>query len=208
MLHDLARSVADGTTSARSLVELSLARIADHAGLNAVVALRAEQALQEADALDHAVASGQPVPGPLTGVPLLVKDTHDVAGLVTSHGSRGSPTRRRPGRDSLVVARLRAAGALVVGKTNQPEFCIEGFHRQPRARRDPQPVGPGAVPGRLQRRVGRGPGRRPGPAGHRRGRAGSARIPAAFCGLLGFKPTNGVVARTATPTGSTSTPRA
>lgn len=199
MLHDLARSVADGTTSARSLVELSLTRIADHAGLNAVVALRAEQALQEADALDRAVAAGETVLGPLTGVPLLVKDTHDVAGLVTTHGSRWFADASPATRDSLVVARLRAAGALVVGKTNQPEFCIEGFTDNPVHGATTNPWDPARSPGGSSGGSAAALAAGLAPLVTAGDGAGSARIPAAFCGLLGFKPTNGVVARDGDP---------
>ncbi len=199
MLHDLARSVADGATSARALVELSLTRIADHAGVNAVVALRAEQARQEADALDRAVASGQAVPGPLTGVPLLVKDTHDVAGLVTTHGSRWFADAPPATRDSLVVARLRAAGALVVGKTNQPEFCIEGFTDNPVHGATTNPWDPALSPGGSSGGSAAALAAGLAPLVTAGDGAGSARIPAAFCGLLGFKPTNGVIARDGDP---------
>ncbi len=159
-----------------------------------MVALRAEEALQEADTLDGARSAG-----PLAGLPVLVKDTHDVAGMVTTHGSRWFADAPPAARDSLVVARLRAAGAIVVGKTNQPEFCIEGFtdnlvHGATTNPWDPA-LSPGGSSGGSAAALAAGLA----PLVTAGDGAGSARIPAAFCGLLGFKPTNGVIARDGVP---------
>src|SRR5215813_9749881 len=103
------------------LMDAVLARLdATHADLNAVVARRDPETLRaEARAAEARLARGEG--RPLEGVPLGVKDLEDVAGLVTSHGSL--PLREHVAtRDSIQVERLRAAGAIVVGKTNAPEF--------------------------------------------------------------------------------------
>src|SRR5271170_433545 len=99
------------------LMDATLKRIeALNPKLNAFCAMRAEQALAEARALDGKIARGEEI-GPLAGLPLGVKDLFDVAGLPTTFGS--VPFKNNmPANDSVEVARLRAAGAIVVGKTN------------------------------------------------------------------------------------------
>ena len=93
--------------------------------LNAFVALRSDQALAEARAMDEKIARKEAV-GPLAGLPLGVKDLEDVAGLPTTHGS--VPFKNLiPKEDSVQVARLKAAGAIVIGKTNAPEFGYTAF---------------------------------------------------------------------------------
>jgi aspartyl-tRNA(Asn)/glutamyl-tRNA(Gln) amidotransferase subunit A len=94
-------------------------------GLNAFVALRPGAALAEAAAMTEKIASGKN-PGPLAGLPLGVKDLEDTAGMVTSYGSVTFKDNMARG-DSIQVARLKAAGAIVVGKTNTPEFGFTGF---------------------------------------------------------------------------------
>ena len=123
MLSELAAAVRDKKVSARELVEEALHRIAAGNGsLNAVVRLRADEARAEADALDESRRTG-----PLAGLPLLVKDLQDVAGLPTTFGtplfSDGAPAAV----DATIVARFRAAGAIVVGKTNTPAFGWNAF---------------------------------------------------------------------------------
>jgi Asp-tRNA(Asn)/Glu-tRNA(Gln) amidotransferase A subunit family amidase len=106
----LAASVRAGGVSATELVVDSMKRIEEiNPMLNAVVAIR-EQALDDADLAD----AGRPT-GALAGLPLLVKDTEDVAGMRTTHGSVVHAADPPAAADSLVVARLRAAGAIVVG---------------------------------------------------------------------------------------------
>jgi len=94
-------------------------------GLNAFVALRPGAALAEAAAMTEKIASGKNL-GPLAGLPLGVKDLEDTAGMVTSYGSVTFKDNMARG-DSIQVARLKAAGAIVVGKTNTPEFGFTGF---------------------------------------------------------------------------------
>jgi len=199
MLQELAGMVRARTVSARELVERALARIERHDGaLNAVVALRAEEALAEADAVDAAAARGERL-GPLAGVPLLAKEVHDVKGMPTTQASLVFAEAAPATRDCLHIARLRHAGTIVVGKTNIPEFCFEGFTanllygvtRNPWA----PDWSPGGSSGGSAAAIAAGmvPVATAGDGG------GSIRIPAAFCGLAGIKPTHGLVARDGVP---------
>jgi amidase len=123
---ELAALVRDRTVSARELMDAHLDRIERlNPGLNAIVTLDAEGARAAADAADARLAAGEPV-GPLHGLPVAHKDTHATGGMRTTWGS---PLHADtvPARDELVVARLKAAGAIRVGKTNVPEFAA-GSH--------------------------------------------------------------------------------
>ena len=91
-------------------------------GLNAVVAPAAERALEEARAADRALARGRPA-GPLHGVPVTVKDSFDTGGVVSTWGTLGR-ARYVPASDASAVARLRAAGAILLGKTNTSELTM------------------------------------------------------------------------------------
>ena len=108
------------------LTEETLRRIeAVNPLLNAFVSLRADEAMDESRALAEDLASGKET-GPLVGIPIGVKDLEDVKGMVTSYGS--VPFKDNVARiDSIQVARLKAAGAIVVGKTNSPEFGFTAF---------------------------------------------------------------------------------
>ena len=162
--------------------------------INSVVALRAEAALHEAEVIDASRARGDP-PGPLAGVPVLVKDLEDVAGLTTTQGSRLFADAPPATEDGLIPARLRAAGAIIVGKTNLPEFATEGFT-------DNLLFGATGNPWALDRSPGGSSGGSAAavaaglvPIATATDGGGSIRIPAAFCGLVGLKPTHGVIGR-------------
>lgn len=119
---EVAAEVRSGQRPARAQVERSLAAIDALDGtLHAFVVVDAERALATADAVDRRIAAGDDV-GPLAGVPVAVKDVEDVEGLVTTHGSALHADDAPAAHDSEHVARLRAAGCVVVGKTNTPEF--------------------------------------------------------------------------------------
>jgi len=119
---EVAAEVRSGRRSAREQVERSLAAIeALDPTLHAFVVVDGDRALAAADAVDRRVAAGDEV-GPLAGVPVAVKDIEDAEGLVTTHGSALHVADAPAARDSEHVARLRAAGCIVVGKTNTPEF--------------------------------------------------------------------------------------
>jgi Asp-tRNA(Asn)/Glu-tRNA(Gln) amidotransferase A subunit family amidase len=195
VLSELAGAVREGGLSPRELVEESLRRIDKaNAGLNAVIATRGDEAVAEADAL-----SSDRGKGPLAGLPLLVKDLSDVEGMPTTLGSplfAGGPPA---GADSTIVARLRAAGAIVVGKTNTPAFGWTGFT-------DNQVFGPTKNPWNTDRSPGGSSGG--SAAALAAGLAaiatttdggGSVRIPASMCGLVGYKPTLGLIARDHAP---------
>lgn len=180
--------------SSREAVEASLARIAQvNPALNAVVVLDATRARAAADAADAAVARGDAM-GPLHGVPITVKDSFDTAGLVTTWGT---PGRRAfvPAEDATAVARLRAAGAIVLGKTNTPEFTLGFESVNPVYGRTSNPYDPArtcggssggaaaiVAAGGVSLEIGSDTG-------------GSIRLPAHFCGIAGIRPTPGRVSR-------------
>src|SRR5690606_13525799 len=119
----IARGIRQGRFSSREVVRWFLDRIARrNPTLNALVYLRAEDALAEAAAADDAMARGE-VRGPLHGVPITVKDHLDVAGTPTTEGARPE-VERMAVADAPLVARLRRAGAIVLGKTNMPDFGL------------------------------------------------------------------------------------
>ncbi|MCW2698018.1 MAG: Amidase, Asp-tRNAAsn/Glu-tRNAGln amidotransferase subunit, partial [Modestobacter sp.] len=123
---ELATLVHSRQVSARELVDAHLERIDRlNPDLNAIVTLDAEGARAAADIADAALAAGDRV-GPLHGLPVAHKDTHATGGMRTTWGSP-LHVDTVPARDELVVARLRAAGAIRVGKTNVPEFAA-GSH--------------------------------------------------------------------------------
>ncbi|AZP21862.1 amidase [Streptomyces aquilus] len=187
-LVETARALADGTVTARGLVERTLARIeAEQGSLNAFRIVRAEAALAEADAADKELAAG--VRKPLLGVPVAVKDDMDVAGEPTAFGCRGEfpPVAE----DGEAVRRLRAAGAVVVGKTNTCEFGQWPFTEGPAfgATRNPWNADhtPGGSSGGSAAAVAAGLV----PAALGSDGAGSVRIPASWTHLIGIKPQRG-----------------
>ncbi|MFG2483817.1 amidase [Streptomyces virginiae] len=182
-----AELVRTGKTTSRALVEAALRRIGrTDPVLGAFRVVLAEQALAEADARDAAEATG-----PLHGVPIAVKDELDVAGQVTTFG--GSANRTPVAADSEAVRRLRAAGAVVIGKTTMPEFgqwpftesAAHGHTRNPwDTTRTPGGSSGGSAAAVAAGLIGAALG---GDGG------GSIRIPAACCGLFGLKPQRGRV---------------
>jgi Asp-tRNA(Asn)/Glu-tRNA(Gln) amidotransferase A subunit family amidase len=137
--------------------------------------------------------------GPLAGVPVLVKDLENVAGLPTRKGSLALADAPPESFDGTVVARLKAAGAIVVGKTTLPEFAIEGYtaNRATGVTRNPwnPELSPGGSSGGSAAAVSAGVV----PIATATDGGGSIRIPAAFCGLVGLKPSNGVIGRWPAP---------
>ena len=188
-----AELVRSGEVSARELVEASLARIERlDPELNAFGAVYAERALVEADQADRRRAAGET--RPLLGVPIAVKDEIDIAGEITSRGT-GAVATRAPD-DAEVVKRLRAAGAIVVGKTTMPEVGLWPFTESITwgVTRNPWDTDrtPGGSSGGSAAAVAAGIV----PAALAADGAGSIRIPAACCGLFGIKPQAGRVPRT------------
>ena len=195
MLRSIAEAVRSRRIAARELVALALQRIeALDQAIGAMVGLRAEEALAEAEALDDRAARGED-PGPLAGVPFLVKDIEDLRGMPTTFGSllfSGAPPAQQDGE---MAARLRAAGAIPVGKANTAEFACAGFTANRLFGVTRNPWAPDWSPGGSSGGSGAAIAAGMVPVATATDTGGSIRIPAAFCGLVGLKPTNGVVAR-------------
>jgi len=188
-----AELVRSGEVSARELVETALTRIDRLDGeLNAFGAVYAERALAEADGADERRSRGESAP--LLGVPVAVKDEIDIAGEITSRGT-GAIAARAPA-DAEVVRRLRAAGAIAIGKTTMPELGLWPFTESITwgVTRNPWDTDrtPGGSSGGSAAAVAAGLV----PAALAADGAGSIRIPAACCGLFGLKPQTGRVPRT------------
>ncbi len=192
---EAAHALAGGRLSSRGLTEAALARIADPAGEGSRVFIRvdAARALADADHSDRMRAAGW-VPSPLAGVPLSVKDLFDIAGETTTAGSRvlrGGPLANQ---DAPAVARLRAAGAVILGRTNMTEFAYSGLGLNPHWG-TPRNVwdrdadgGTGRVPGGSSSGAGVAVAEGMGLGAVGTDTGGSVRIPAAANGVVGFKP--------------------
>jgi aspartyl-tRNA(Asn)/glutamyl-tRNA(Gln) amidotransferase subunit A len=192
-LATLAADLESGATTARKLVEACLARIADPAGEGQRVFIHVdkEAALAAADAMDR-LRKANAAPSPYAGIPVSIKDLFDIKGQVTRAGSRALEENGTPAEDdATVVARLRRAGFIVIGRTNMTEFAYSGIGINPHY---------GTPKSVWNRSVGHVPG------GSSSGAAvsiadqmaygalgtdtgGSCRIPAAYNGIVGYKPT-------------------
>ena len=186
-----ARGLAARRFSARELIEASLERIAQRRELNCFIALLADRARADADEADRRRAQGASL-GPLDGVPIGVKDNIDVAG---SPATAGMATRRDrfPPQDAFCVAKLRAQGAIILGKTNLHEAALGATNDNPHYGRCFNPHGSGRTPGGSS-----GGSAAAVAAGLVAGALGtdtlgSIRIPASYCGTVGLKPTFGRV---------------
>jgi Asp-tRNA(Asn)/Glu-tRNA(Gln) amidotransferase A subunit family amidase len=198
-LERIGRAVSERRVPATELVRRSLERIERLDGdLNAVVALRAEAALEEAAAMDRRAADGGPL-GLLAGAPLLVKDIEDVAGMPTTFGSLLFEDAPPATGDGLVTTRLRAAGAIVVGKTNLPEFAAEGYTANSLFGVTRNPWGLRWSPGGSSGGSGAALAAGMAPVATATDGGGSIRIPAALCGLAGLKPSGGLIGRRPIP---------
>jgi aspartyl-tRNA(Asn)/glutamyl-tRNA(Gln) amidotransferase subunit A len=190
---DLAERVRERKVSARELTQAALDRIEALDGdINAFVAVDPEAALAAAAALDERLAGGDPV-GELAGIPLAVKDLEDDKGLPTT---LGSPVRAGAGpepADSPQVARLRAAGCIVIGKTNTPEFGHKGDTENSVFGRTANPWSLDRSPGGSSGGSGAALAAGMVPLATGSDGGGSIRIPAALCGLSGLKTSLGRV---------------
>ena len=191
-LASLAADLASGATSGRKLVEQCIARIADPAGEGQRVFIHVDRdaALDAAEAMDR-LRKAKAAPSPFAGIPVSIKDLFDIKGQVPRAGSRALEESAPAEADATVVARLRRAGFIVIGRTNMTEFAYSGIGINPHY---------GTPKSNWNRSVGHVPG------GSSAGAAvsvadgmafgalgtdtgGSCRIPAAFNGIVGFKPT-------------------
>ncbi len=191
----MAQAIRDGEASAAEVVEAHLARIeAVNPALNAVVQLSAERARAEAADADAALARGESK-GALHGVPFTLKDSIDTEGVITTGGTLGR-AEFVPDADATVAARLRAAGGILLGKTNTPELTYAGETDNLVYGRTNNPFD-----------VSRAPGGSSGGAGAivccggaafdiGSDTGGSVRGPAHYCGIAGLKPNSGRVPRT------------
>jgi aspartyl-tRNA(Asn)/glutamyl-tRNA(Gln) amidotransferase subunit A len=191
-IDELAQALAEGITTSRTLIEDSLAKIADPngEGKRTFIKVHADQARAMADAADKLRAHGR-TPTRYTGIPIALKDLFDIAGEPTPAGSAILADAPAATANAPVVARMLAAGFIPVGRVNMTEFAFSGLGINPH-------FGTPASPwDRASRRI---------PGGSSSGTAvavadgmaaaglgtdtgGSCRIPAAFCGIVGYKPT-------------------
>jgi len=192
MIASLAADLAAGRTTSRALVEAALESIAGDGTAYTLVA--AARARVEADASDALRKAGI-VASPLAGVPVSVKDLFDISGEVTTAGSALLCEAAPASRDAPVVARLRAAGAVIVGRTHMSEFAFTGLGANPHYPRCANPRAAERVPGGSSSGAAVSVARGQAAMGLGTDTGGSVRIPAAFTGLVGFKPTQVRVTR-------------
>src|SRR3954469_25142153 len=192
---ELAEAIRTKRLSSKAVVEAHLDRIAKvNPKLNAIVQLTADAARKEADEADAALVRGQ-IKGPLHGVPVTIKDTLETAGVICTGGTRGRASFV-PKADATAVARLRNAGAIMLGKTNVPELAgaLESDNLIYGRTNNPYDLArtPGGSSGGESAIVAACGS----PLGLGTDAGGSIRIPAHFCGLAAIKPTSGRVPRT------------
>jgi aspartyl-tRNA(Asn)/glutamyl-tRNA(Gln) amidotransferase subunit A len=189
-IQHLAAELAAGRTTSHELTEQALARIEDPSGegSRAFIRVNRKQALAAATASDALRKAGI-VPSPIAGIPVSIKNLCDVAGETTLAGSKALDDRPPAAADAPVVARLRAAGAVIVGSTNMSEFAFSGVGCNPHYGTPGNPADRTRVPGGSSSgaAVSVGDGMAVAALGTDTG--GSVRIPAALCGIVGFKPT-------------------
>jgi len=185
---EAARLIRDGMISSEQLVEACLARIAEVDGqIQAWAFLDSDYALAQARALDQLRLEGKPI-GPLHGVPIGIKDIFDTADMPTENGSVIC-AGRTPSRDATVVSMLRAAGAVIMGKTVTTEFAYfsPGKTRNPHnSEHTPGGSSSGSAAAVAASMVPLALGSQTN---------GSTIRPAAYCGVVGFKPTHGLISR-------------
>lgn len=188
----LAAGLDTGTISARSLVEDCLVKVEDPngEGERAFLQVAGETARAAADGYDRLRAAGVTVP-PFAGIPVAIKDLADIEGQVTTAGSTVLADRAPASADAPVVARLRAAGFIIVGRTNMTEFAYSGLGLNSHydTPRSPWDRTVGHIPGGSSSGTAVAVADGMAVVGLGTDTGGSCRIPAAFCGIVGYKPT-------------------
>ncbi len=193
----LAQAILNKEVSSEEVVDAHFQHIQRvNPKLNALVQLCSEEALTQAKEADDALAKGH-IKGPLHGVPITVKDNIDVAGLICAAGTKGRSSYR-PKRDATIVARMRGAGAIILGKTNMPELGLAFETDNLLYGRTNNPYdlsrSPGGSSGGEAAIISAGGS----PLGLGNDMGGSIRVPAHFCGITGIKPTAGRIPSTGT----------
>jgi amidase len=189
---DLAGAIRRRELTAAEVMGWHLDRIAQvNPRINAIVTLRPELALEEAEVADRRAATGEAL-GPLHGLPIAIKDLEDTAGIRTTYGSAAF-ARHVPTADSLVVARLRAAGAIVIGKTNTPEFGVGSHTFNEVFGATGNPWAPDRSAGGSSGGAGAALAAGLIPIADGSDHGGSIRNPASFNNVVGLRPTPGLV---------------
>ena len=191
-IDELAQALADGTITSRSLIEESLAKIADPdgEGKRTFIKVHAEQARAMADAADS-LRKVNRSPGPYAGIPIALKDLFDIAGEPTPAGSAILANAPDAQANAPVVARMLAAGFIPVGRTNMTEFAFSGLGINPHYGTPTSPWDRASkrIPGGSSSGTAVAVADGMAAAGLGTDTGGSCRIPAAFCGIVGYKPT-------------------
>ena len=191
-IDELAQSLAEGHTTSRALVEDALARATDPAGEGArvFIKLQADQARATADAMDGLRRVGRS-PGRYAGIPIVLKDLFDIAGEPTPAGSRVLADAPPAAANAPVVARMLAAGFVPVGRVNMTEFAFSGLGINPHYGTPTSPWDRASkrIPGGSSSGTAVAVADGMAAVGLGTDTGGSCRIPAAFCGVVGYKPT-------------------
>ena len=193
--HAAARAIAAGETTAREAILATLARIERHnSALGAFTAVTAERALLKADSIDAARARGEPL-GPLAGAPFAVKNLFDVKGLPTLAGAKINRDRPPARADATLVARLEAAGAILVGALNMGEYAYDFTGQNVHDGPSRNPHGLAHMSGGSSGGSGAAVAAGLVPIALGSDTNGSIRVPASLCGVFGLKPTFGRLPR-------------
>jgi len=190
---EIAAQVRAGTLSPVEVVDAFLQRIEAHAHLNAFITVRPNLVRMQAQALAQRITRGEDC-GPLAGVPVAVKDLMRVDGYPFTCGTKAMEGKES-GRDAEVVAKLRAAGALIIGTTNLHELAYGVTSANAHFGHVGNPVAPGHFPGGSSGGSGAAVAAGLTTLGVGTDTGGSIRVPAACCGVVGFKPTHDAVSR-------------
>lgn len=197
--HQVSQAIRDKKISPVEVVRNSLARIEEvNPVLNCFCFVYPEEALSQARAVEEAIAAGRDV-GPLAGVPVAIKDFTPTRGKTTTRGSR-TFADWVPEEDALIVERLRAAGAILVGKTTTPEFAYSSFTESPLWGATRNPWDPDRTPGGSSGGSAAAVATGCVPFAEGTDMGGSVRIPASFCGIVGLKPSLGRIPMDILPT--------
>ncbi|MCI1857780.1 MAG: aspartyl/glutamyl-tRNA amidotransferase subunit A [Sporolactobacillus sp.] len=191
---EVSRLLRNRKISSFELVQQALKRIRElEPNLNAYIKIMDQEALQQARLADHEFAEGH-YRGPLQGIPIAIKDIFETKGIVTTAGSKVL-SHWKPTRDAIVVRKLRAAGAVIIGKTNLHEFAMGATTENPHFGSTHNPWNLSKIPGGSSggSAVAVATGTCYGALGTDTG--GSIRLPSSLCGIVGLKPTYNLIDR-------------